>query len=53
MPVNYEQLRNQMKTAGNVLKLRQDAFSRAAERLESVLHREAPSADRRDITRQR
>ena len=48
MPVNYEQLRNQMKTAGNVLKLRQDAFSRAAERLESVLHREAPSADLRE-----
>ena len=48
MPVNYEQLRNQMKTAGNVLKLRQDAFSRAADELASVLHREAGSADLRE-----
>ena len=45
MPVNYEQLRSQMKTAGTTLKLRQDAFSRAAEQYEAVLRREAGSAD--------
>lgn len=38
MPVNYEQLRIQMKTAGSVLKLRQDAFTRAADRYAAILH---------------
>ncbi len=49
MPVNYEQLRNQMKTAGKTLKLRQDAFSRAADHYESRLRSEADS----DSLRQR
>ena len=48
MPVNYEQLRNQMKTAGKTLKLRQDACSRAAEQYETALMKEARSADLRD-----
>ncbi len=43
MPVNYEQLRSQMKTAGKTLKLRQDAFSRAADHYESRLRSEAES----------
>ena len=43
MPVNYVQLRSQMKEAGKTLKLRQDAFSRTAGRYEAVLHREAGS----------
>ena len=43
MPVNYEQLRSQMKAAGKVLKLRQDAFGRAAEHYASALEREARS----------
>ncbi len=43
MPVNYEQLRNQMKTAGKTLKLRRDAFSRAADHYESRLRSEAGS----------
>ena len=45
MPVNYEQLRKQMKTAGKTLKLRQDAFSRAAEEYEEALLKEARSVD--------
>ncbi len=48
MPVNYEQLRNQMKTAGTTLKLRQDAFSRAAEEYEAALRKEARSVDLRE-----
>lgn len=43
MPVNYEQLRNQIKTAGTTLKLRQDAFSRAAEQYEAALRKESRS----------
>ena len=45
MPVNYEQLRKQMKTAGKTLKLRQDAFSRATEEYEEALLKEARSVD--------
>ena len=37
MPVNYEQLRKQMKTAGKTLRLRQDASSRAADRYKAEL----------------
>ena len=48
MPVNYEQLRSQMKTAGTTLKLRQDAFSRAAEQYETALQKEARSTDLRE-----
>ena len=48
MPVNYEQLRSQVKKAGTTLKLRQDAFSRAAEEYEAALRKEARSADLRE-----
>ena len=48
MPVNYEQLTSQMKAAGKILKLRQDAFGRAAEHYASLLEREAASGDLRE-----
>ncbi|MBR6089779.1 MAG: DNA double-strand break repair nuclease NurA [Anaerolineaceae bacterium] len=41
MPVNYEQLHTQMKQAGKTLRLRHDAFSRAADRYEAQMHAEA------------
>ena len=47
MPVNYEQLRLQMKDAGKTLRLRHDAFSRAAKQYESQLRAEAGSDDLR------
>ena len=43
MPVNYVQLQSQMKNAGKTLKLRQDAFSKAADHYESRLRDEAGS----------
>ncbi len=43
MPVNYEQLHNQMKDAGKTLRLRHDAFSRAANQYETQLRAEAGS----------
>ena len=48
MPVNYEQLRMQMKDAGRTLRLRHDAFKRAAERYEKQLRNEAESTDFRE-----
>ncbi len=48
MPVNYEQLRIQLKDAGKALRLRHDAFSRAADRYESLLRKEAGSDDLRE-----
>lgn len=47
MPVNYEQLRSQMKNAGKTLRLRHDAFSRAAEQYETMLRAEAGEDDLR------
>ena len=48
MPVNYEQLRTQMKDAGKTLRLRHDAFSRAAEQYEKQLLAEAGSGTLRE-----
>lgn len=45
MPVNYEQLRIQMKDAGKTLRLRHDAFTRAADQYEAQLRREAESGN--------
>ena len=45
MPVNYEQLRKQMKEAGKTLKLRHDASGRAAERYETLLRTGSASPD--------
>ena len=47
MPVNYQELRPQMKEAGKTLRLRHDAFSRAAEQYETLLRGEAGSSDLR------
>lgn len=41
MPVNYEQLRTQMKAAGKALLLRHDAFSQAADHYSAQLQQEA------------
>ena len=48
MPVNYVQLRSQMKDAGKTLRLRQEAFSRAAGVYEAALRAEAGSSDLRE-----
>ncbi len=48
MPVNYEQLRIQMKDAGKALRLRHDAFSRTADLAEAALRKEAESGDIRE-----
>ncbi len=48
MPVNYEQLRTQMKDAGKNLRLRHDAFSRAADQYEKQLRAEALSTDMKE-----
>ena len=48
MPVNYVQLRSQMKDAGKTLRLRQEAFSRAAGLYEAALRAEAGSSDLRE-----
>ena len=48
MPVNYEQLHTQMKDAGKTLRLRHDAFSRAANQYETQLRAEAGSEDLRE-----
>lgn len=45
MPVNYQELRKQMKAAGQTLRLRQEAASRASDFYEAVLRTEAVSAD--------
>ena len=48
MPVNYEQLRKQMKDAGRTLRLRHDACSRAADQYETLMRAEAASEDLRE-----
>ena len=48
MPVNYEQLRKQMKDAGRTLRLRHDACSRAADQYETLMRAEAASDDLRE-----
>ena len=48
MPVNYVQLRSQMKDAGKTLRLRHDAFTRAAGQYETALRAEAGSSDLRE-----
>ena len=48
MPVNYEQLRKQMKDAGRTLRLRHDACSRAADQYETLLRTEAGSSELRE-----
>ena len=48
MPVNYEQLRKQMKDAGRTLRLRHDACSRAADQYEILMRAEAASDDLRE-----
>ena len=48
MPVNYEQLHSQMKNAGKILRLRHDAFSRAANQYEAQLRAEAGSDELRE-----
>ena len=48
MPVNYEQLHTQMKNAGKTLRLRHDAFSRAAVRYEKELRTAASDEKLKD-----
>ena len=48
MPVNYEQLRTQLKNSGQTLRLRHDAFNRAANQYETELRAEAENADLRE-----
>ena len=48
MPVNYEQLQTQLKEAGKTLRLRHDAFSRAADQYGSMLRAEGGRDDLRE-----
>ena len=48
MPVNYEQLRTQLKTAGQTLRLRHDASSRAANQYALQLRTEAGDPNLRE-----
>lgn len=48
MPVNYSELRAQMKDAGRSLRLRYDASGRASERYESQIRTAARSGDLRE-----